>query len=265
HRLRGGRTPQHAALLPERLYLRTSGHHRRRYRAARHRLCADHFRLCRLFATIRAHRQSSALAIARAPRSPPSSAALPLWPMPPHCEVAVGQRRLGVRHFRLAARLGGLLLLRREFCPLRRDLRLAWRGDRASLLALSLLLHRAPRRRAQRRARAADGARHHERRAEAERETGCLCRRSCGGRCAGREAARKRGYGRSRGGQAWRRLSIRGFCQVLAFSNRRRTSPAKITNSAPKVAATIQTVCAEAGSRLPVINGSLAMISPAIH
>src|SRR4029078_5766610 len=85
-----------------------------------------------------------------------------------------------------------------------------------------------------------------------------------------REVRRARGGPKARLWQVHQRPSLavpnrlQLIGQVLARSNRGRTSAAKITNSAPKVAATIQTVCAEAGSRLPVISGSLARISPEI-
>jgi uncharacterized membrane protein len=44
--------------------------------------------------------------------------AVPLRPMSPCREVAVGQRGLGIRHLGLAARFGRLFVLRRELRPL---------------------------------------------------------------------------------------------------------------------------------------------------
>src|SRR5262249_30870542 len=84
------RVPRPADLLSERFHIRIVGDSRRRHRTARHRLCADPVCLCGIVATIRIHRQGGALAFARALGARSSRAALPLRPMPPCHEVAVG-------------------------------------------------------------------------------------------------------------------------------------------------------------------------------
>ena len=81
----------------------------------------------------------------------------------------------------VARRFGGLLLLRVALRQLRPHLRLARRGDRAAVLALPLVLHRAARRRDQRGARIADGQGHHARRAEADGRARRFRRRPRGG------------------------------------------------------------------------------------
>ena len=78
----------------------------------------------------------------------------------------------------------GFSYLRGALRPIRQDLRLARRGDRAAVLALSQLLHHPAWRRDQRRTRAADGGGHDARQAPATRQARRVRRRSRGGRTA---------------------------------------------------------------------------------
>ena len=74
-------------------------------------------------------------------------APLPLWPLPPQRQMALGERGLSLRHGGMADRLGGFLALRIELRQLRQDLRVAWRRHHLVVLALHLVLHRSARRR----------------------------------------------------------------------------------------------------------------------
>jgi hypothetical protein len=60
------------------------------------------------------------------------------------CQMALGNRRLGVRDDCVAARLCRLLDLRVVFCQLRQELRLTWSCDHLTIVALYLLLHHPP-------------------------------------------------------------------------------------------------------------------------
>jgi membrane protein len=68
----------------------------------------------------------------------------PRWTVPKQRQMAVGDRRLGIRDDGVAARVGSLLDLCFQFCQLRQDLWLTRSRYHPLIVALYLLLHHSP-------------------------------------------------------------------------------------------------------------------------